>query len=228
MQFRLTYRGPLKAEGRNDGRVKEKHAIRRWLRPQLAELWRTHPFLRQFMQPHMRSRRLTTEATAATMEEMNQLLYITEYDDFSMAQKMAKEYAHKGYNFLPLVGHVFKGVETACSLDILFLRRDDPGKLVTQGGDIDNRIKTLLDALKMPKPAEFHPPEPAQPDEDPFFCLVQDDNLITEIKVTTDRLLAPLGVNEYENNVELVISVRTSLVGLHPDANMGATTAFQV
>ena len=33
------------------------------------------------------------------------------------------------------------------SLDIMFLRPEEPGLLVTQGGDIDNRMKTLLDAL---------------------------------------------------------------------------------
>jgi hypothetical protein len=28
-----------------------------------------------------------------------------------------------------------------CDLDILFLRRDDPGKLIGGGGDLDNRIE---------------------------------------------------------------------------------------
>ena len=37
-----------------------------------------------------------------------------------------------------------------CGLKILFLRKEGPGKLILQGGDIDNRLKTLLDALKMP------------------------------------------------------------------------------
>src|SRR6516165_5995099 len=32
-------------------------------------------------------------------------------------------------------------------LSISFLRPQPPGSLITQGGDIDNRIKTLLDAL---------------------------------------------------------------------------------
>jgi hypothetical protein len=33
-----------------------------------------------------------------------------------------------------------------CGLKVLFLRKEPPGK-VYQGGDIDGRIKTLLDAL---------------------------------------------------------------------------------
>ena len=40
-----------------------------------------------------------------------------------------------------------------CGLKILFLRKEHPGKIY-QGGDIDGRIKTLLDALAMPQHAE--------------------------------------------------------------------------
>lgn len=86
---------------------------------------------------------------------------------------------------LPLVGSVFAGIETACALDVLFLRRDGPGSLIKSGGDIDNRLKVLFDALKLPRPGEFDSTVPPAPDEDPFFCLVEDDTLITEIKVTT-------------------------------------------
>ena len=35
----------------------------------------------------------------------------------------------------------------AAELDIVFLRQQAPGKLIGEGGDIDNRLKTLFDAL---------------------------------------------------------------------------------
>jgi hypothetical protein len=41
---------------------------------------------------------------------------------------------------------------TKCALDILFLRRDNPGNLIASGGDIDNRLKVLFDGLRMPEP----------------------------------------------------------------------------
>ncbi len=44
-------------------------------------------------------------------------------------------------------------------------------------------------------------------DEDPFFCLLQDDSLITEIKVTTDRLLVPVTDDESLHDVVLIIHV---------------------
>ena len=44
-------------------------------------------------------------------------------------------------------------------------------------------------------------------DEDPFYCLLEDDSLIIDLRVTTDRLLLPLETNERINDVELVVRV---------------------
>jgi len=45
--------------------------------------------------------------------------------------------------------------------------------------------------------------------ENPFFCLLEDDNLITHLSVTTDRLLEPI---EDPLEVILMARVRTKLV----------------
>ena len=91
-----------------------------------------------------------------------------------------------------------------CGLNILFLRRDSPGKVIS-GGDIDNRLKTLFDALSIPNRSQIvGTPES---NESPFFCLLEDDSLITEVRVETDRLLTPLSANKNENDVVLVIGV---------------------
>lgn len=49
---------------------------------------------------------------------------------------------------------------------------------------------------------------PIESDEDPFYCLLEDDKLITSISVTTDRLILPLAGPEHTNHVMLVIHVR--------------------
>jgi len=51
-----------------------------------------------------------------------------------------------GSKFRPLVRSSLKAI---CELQILFLRQGDPGALVSQSGDLDNRIKTLLDGLRI-------------------------------------------------------------------------------
>ena len=74
-------------------------------------------------------------------------------------------------------------------LDITLLRPEEPGSVITQGGDIDNRLKTLLDALSIPQSNQIPTDDTPGPDEDPFHCLLEDDNLITSIRATVDRLL---------------------------------------
>jgi hypothetical protein len=120
---------------------------------------------------------------------------------------MSRKFSRCGYQFLPLVGGEFG---TACSLDILFLRRDNPGNLIESGGDIDNRIKTLFDALRIPE-YDNEVDGPPLSDEWPFFCLMETDQLITEVKITTDRLLAPQADDEHIHDVHLVLHVKTKM-----------------
>jgi hypothetical protein len=75
-------------------------------------------------------------------------------------------------------------------LHITLLGQGEPGAVITRGGDLDNRLKTLFDALRVPS-NEQELPRVASPQagEDPFYCVLQDDKLINGIAVTNDRLL---------------------------------------
>src|ERR1017187_1955041 len=76
---------------------------------------------------------------------------------------------------------------------------------------IDNRIKVLFDGLRMPKASNEIDGAP-QEGEDPFYCLLEDDSLITRVNVTTDRLLTPKADDERIHDVMLVIHVKTIVV----------------
>ncbi|HZL26497.1 MAG TPA: hypothetical protein VFC39_08205 [Acidobacteriaceae bacterium] len=186
MEFRLTYQGKLPAQtsGRGGTRVPEKHNIRLQIHHQLKVLWQDHPSLRSW------GNRDETERT--------------------FVDTLADNHEYAGRRFLPLVTKV-GGL--ACSLDILFLRRDQPGGLVISGGDIDNRIKTLLDALQVPTERDQVPKEwmPSQ-DENPLYCLMEDDKLINSLTVATDRLLVPRRDDESKHDVVLIIHVKTIIV----------------
>ncbi len=119
----------------------------------------------------------------------------------------AEQYKRDGFRFVPLIN---EQQALYCSLDILFLRRDAPGNLVISGGDLDNRIKTLFDAFRITKNKEELGSATPDPDEDPFFVLLEDDSMITEIKITTDRLLTPIvfGAGSL-TDVVLIIQVTT-------------------
>ena len=93
-------------------------------------------------------------------------------------------YERGGFHFVPLVE---QSLCLRVSLDILFLRRDQH-PLIKAGGDIDNRLKTLFDAFRVPDTTAGLGGIP-QEGEDPFFVLLQDDCLISEVRVSTDNLL---------------------------------------
>jgi hypothetical protein len=158
MEFRLTYRGPLAA----NGSVAEKQAIRRAFHPQLAELWQHEP---------LRSIGPDGRHLWESGAEPSLLFPVGAFD------------------FIPVVS---KRIHLISHLDILFLRREHLGALITSGGDLDNRLKTLLDALRIPTNQDELPRgDQPQNGETPFFCLLEDDSLITRISVTTDRLFEP-------------------------------------
>jgi hypothetical protein len=122
------------------------------------------------------------------------------------AQYVKPEWTHSGFEFVPLI---HEGSGSVCALDILFLRRERPGELITNEGDIDNRIKVLFDALRYPKNGGELAGATPSANETPFCCLLEDDKLITEVKVVTDELLTPRLNPEPQSYVELVIHVRT-------------------
>ena len=69
-------------------------------------------------------------------------------------------------------------------------------------------MKTLIDALRMPKSAnELRGNEMPGVGEDPFFCLLEDDDLVTAVTVETDMLLDPPNGEADHGEVKLVISV---------------------
>jgi hypothetical protein len=87
---------------------------------------------------------------------------------------------------------ISKSTQHVALLDILILYREEPGRGVTQAGDLDNRVKTLLDALRAPQNDNEIPTGDApDPTEEPFCCLLEDDSLIRGLSITADRLLKP-------------------------------------
>jgi len=206
----LIYKGPLKAEGKSGGNTRQKHEIRKEFHRQLVELWKQHPDLVQ--QSQQRFIRYTTPLNMISDPGpgVPQIARSDAPYAKTWVEHIADDHVKFGYRFVPLISTT--GGFT-CSLDILFLRRDNPGNLITDGGDIDNRIKTLFDGFKMPKfVRELGGYDVPDPGENPFFCLLEDDSLITKVAITTDRLLIPLDSNAGErlNDVHLVIHVTMS------------------
>jgi hypothetical protein len=119
-----------------------------------------------------------------------------------------KIFTHDGFSWLPIV-NCKNGL--ICKLDILMMRHGPPGEVPT---DIDNRVKTIFDALRKPSVGNTELRTKSQTlapakNEDPFYVLVEDDKLITHVSVTSDMLLEEVRKPNVprDNAVRLVIGV---------------------
>jgi hypothetical protein len=108
------------------------------------------------------------------------------------------------FNFVPLVT---EELSLICGIEILFLRPDYPGAVVSSG-DIDNRLKTLFDALRMPQIGQLKADAVPSENEKPFYVLLEDDKLISRLSVETDTLLEPIGDEMNKSDARLIITVK--------------------
>jgi hypothetical protein len=200
MEFRLTYRGPLPPET-SSPRVKYKRRLRSYFHHQLKTLVQTHPSLSHRNSLYW----IWPQGHAEEVDSPNTEISVY-WDDIATRNTVLTKGNH-AHRFAPLI--VEENYDS-CSLDILFLRRDMKGSIVKYQGDIDNRLKVLFDGLTKPQGSGLED-IPQRADENPCFCLLEDDKFIDRMSVTTDRLLTPLDGEESEHDVVLIITVTASL-----------------
>jgi hypothetical protein len=201
VKLTLTYDGELPSSG-NKPKVEEVWRIRKEISPQLAHLWQINRALKHAAKASIVPIDRTFGwgdsyhlSTAPMPEPQPPKTY-----EIDLCAPISKE----GVNFLPLVRNSFA---LMCSLTILFLRQEPVGR-VSQGGDLDGRIKALIDALKIPDLDQI-PPEKKNSQET-IYCLLEDDALVTGIDIQTRQLLSRPGTTEKE--VRLVIDVDVRVV----------------
>jgi len=206
MKFRLTYYGPLRPTNRDPLPEKQdplsvhKQTIRQEFHKQLKQLWATNKFLREHKVPYNFGKNFPSIANSGGLwgDDPNTLI--------PMRDIIANWYKSHSFSFIPLVVEDFG---LLCSLDILFLRRDTPGSALS-AGDIDNRVKTIIDALRFPKqPNEFVGANNQQiipgDGETPFYVLLEDDKQVSHFSVETDTLLDPPTENDADHQLAKVI-----------------------
>ncbi len=139
-----------------------KWDIRRVLHPQLERLWKEKPLVAAA--PRLLDGSLPRPADSIIVEK-------------------------DGLRFAPLVS---QRLNLYAEVSVLLLRQQQQGALFSEGGDIDNRLKTLLDALRLPRGANEGRGSGDRNDDPPlFYCLMEDDALITKVSVETAQLLRP-------------------------------------
>lgn len=187
VEFTLLWTGPLKAT-QNDPKEGSavltrhwslKHQMRLSFSGQLKRQWESVPFLANGGQRDLAGSPYNVEA-------------------------VARANTIPPWSFVPLVSHAANRV--AC-IEIILLRRDDHGESVWSG-DLDNRLKTLIDALRMPTANDNYANITPGDGESPLYVLLQDDKLLTGVSVQTGRLL-DVPNNDDKSWAHLVINVKT-------------------
>jgi hypothetical protein len=190
VEFRLTYQGILLSETNRSGAIRRaradhKHELRKRFHHQLKKWWSISPYLAH-PEPNRPGRTVLGRR----------------YEQYG-SEALSRRFERFGYNFVPLV---LREMELQCSVEVLYLRAGRHGDVLTSAGDIDNRLKTLFDALSMPRDAsqvgKYTSPEEG---ETPFYCLLEDDSVITQASVEADFLLEP--VEGDPNDARLVVTV---------------------
>ncbi len=160
-----------------------KWDIRRALHPQLQRLWQTRPLLDAA--PTLLAHPAKPKTVSVIIEKGGRL-------------------------FAPLVT---QRLDLYAEVSVLLFRQQPRGTLITDGGDIDNRLKTLLDGLRVPHGSmEGQLEDVNAPDPAPFFCLLEDDSLVTKVSVESEQLLRPAAADE----VVAIISVHVKRTVLTP------------
>lgn len=88
----------------------------------------------------------------------------------------------KSTEYVPLVSDK---LALRASLSVMLYSSDLPGGMLSHG-DIDNRMKTLLDALTVP-PVQQASDNPVK--DGRTFCLLDDDRFVSELTIRNERLL---------------------------------------
>jgi len=218
MKFELLFDGDLVSSGKKHKHVEEKWDIRRAIEPQLKELWESHPALSGIglsSKPPRISPWIAHDDFESAIREAARALEtpheIRIKAGYATAQRLRSPILVGGKQFLPLVR---KDLELACKLDITFLRKGKPGDLILPGGDMDNRMKTLFDALSIPNEQDLR----GNPDHEPFLCLLEDDSLIIEQHIKTGRLLRVSTASDSAAHLLIEVSVNVMQI---TDLNIG-------
>ncbi|KQZ16413.1 hypothetical protein ASD50_11270 [Mesorhizobium sp. Root552] len=185
VEFYLNYRGPLRATQRDPkegSNIKAAH----W---QLKHAMRKG-FHRQLKQQWSVTPFLQDSANTQKPYQVDLL---------------AKEFQLPPWRFVPLVTG---RLQLVTGIDILLQRLDNASSSVWSG-DIDNRIKTIIDALEVPRSNDGYAELTPDSHEDPFFCLLENDRYLNHVAVETANLLdAPDGADMSYADVRIKVRIR--------------------
>jgi len=191
MRFRLYFEGPLYSDNGGTGSNKLEARVDLFCKfdKQLQKLWETNQYLK------------TGKTSGPELDG---------YVETNLPQFQAENTIVDGKTFQPLAR---KNLHLNCRLSFLVMRQDKTSGFFTKG-DIDNKVKFLVDCLRVPSAEQLKKGDWNRL-PNPCHVVLEDDNMITQINVESDQLLDNGTANQGLDRSVVIIDVELKPYELH-------------
>lgn len=129
----------------------------------------------------------------------------------------------RGIRFVPLVT---RWRYLRCELAVRLHRYEGDlhtGGVLYHGGDIDNKAKSLIDALRMPMGARDLPTN-AEHRRPVFYCVLEDDRLVTKLTLESRNRLGPRPRGRAMTTLDVDVDLR--IFPVHAVGNINYTMLY--
>ena len=211
MEFTLRYVGPIPSGNRGI------HKIRIAFDEQLADLWARDLRLKDVDQTQIRR-----------FVRSDRFPYDVRQQEKQEKVRPTPDGVHgyhevRGVRFVPLVT---RWRYLRCELAVRLHRYEGDlhtGGVLYHGGDLDNKAKALIDALRMPMgprdlPSNVSHPRPL------FFCVLEDDRLVTKLTLESRNRLGPRPRKREMTNLDVDVDIR--IFPVHGVGNINYTMLY--
>lgn len=189
MRFSLKYEGPLKSSNSRKTHVADKNRLRWHFSDQLERLLIRGNFSRLPVNDNYKAIMQSEEGGGLKLNLKN--ISGAEFTDVW---------------YFAVIDRSF---DVACSLSVRMDRPERPGHLFeTSGenmGDLDNRFKTLFDALRMPHSKDEARPNEKDPEGWHCVCLFEDDSMVSNLTVSTHPSLEEMPPGHVKLTIDVEI-----------------------
>src|ERR1051325_2102657 len=212
MEFTLRYVGPIPSGN------KGIHVIRTAFDEQLTDLWARDLRLRDVDPTQIRAFVKSTRFPYdVRQQEKGETIRKT-------ADGIHGYHEVRGIRFVPLVT---RWRYLRCELSVRLHRYEGDlhtGGVLYHGGDLDNKAKALIDALRMPMGARDLPASATHP-RPIFYCVREDDRLITKITLESRNRLGPRPTTR-RAMMNLDVDVDVRIFPVHSVGNINYTMLY--
>lgn len=213
MEFTLRYRGVVPHHSKI-----EAHKVRRVFEEQLADYWTRDLRLKDINPTQMKK--------AVSSQRFPRFDVRQQEKGEKVGTKRVDLYRYHevgGIWFVPLAT---RWRYLRCEVAMRLSRYEGDlhtGGLIDNQGDLDGKLKALIDALRMPYEPHEVPPG-ATHDKPVFFCVLEDDRLITKISIETRNILGPRPSKKDATRVDVDIDLK--IYPIHTVGNINYEMLF--